>query len=319
MRSGLTLAAGMLAGLWMDTMRRTANAESAHPPLGSFVDAGGVCLHVLERGRGTPVVLVHGAGLLSDDMALALLDRAGAAWHTIAVDRPGHGYSDRPRGAASPRAQARLLHDALVAMNVRKPVIVGHSLGGAVALAYALEFPYETGGLVFLGGYAYPTPRPDFALFAAPAVPGVGQVLSRTVLQPVDRLMLPGLIERIFAPNPVPDYYRLMPTELMLRPVQIESSAADLAALIPATTEMAPRYGGIRCPVAILAGEEDRIVDPADHAVRLHHDIPGSTLHLLSSTGHMLHHVRPDAVIAAIERIVRAAGIDAVHEQEYGR
>ena len=272
MRSGLTLAAGMMAGLWMDTMRRTAQAESAHPPLGDFVDAGGTRLHVLDRGQGAPVVFLHGAGMLLDDMALALMDRAAGSWHAIAVDRPGHGYSDRPSGAATPRAQARILHDALVAMNVRKPVIVGHSLGAAVALAYALEFPYQTGGIVVLGGYAYPTARPDFALFAGPAVPGVGQVLSRTVLQPIDRMLLPSLIQRVFAPNPVPDGYRLVPTELMLRPSQLEAAAGDIAALIPAVAAMAPHYPDIRCPVAILAGEEDRIVDPYDHAERLHHD-----------------------------------------------
>ncbi|MGQ9365988.1 alpha/beta fold hydrolase [Azospirillum sp. A39] len=318
MRSGLTLAAGMLAGLWLDTMRRTTQAESDHPPLGTFVDAGGTRLHVLDHGRGAPVVFLHGAGMLADDMALSVLDRAARSWRAIAVDRPGHGYSGRPRGSATPQAQARIIHDALVAMNVRRPVIVGHSLAGAVALAYALEFPHETGGVVFLSGYAYPTARPDFGPFMAPALPAVGQMLSRTVLQPVDRLLLPSLIERVFAPDPVPEHFRLMPTELMLRPAQLEAAAADIAALIPAVAEMAPHYRDIRCPLAIVAGEEDRIVDPYDHAARLHEDVPGSSLHLLAGTGHMVHHVRPDAVLGAVERAVRAAGIDAVHDQERG-
>lgn len=313
--TGLTLAAGLLAGLWIDTMRRSAKAERRHPPQGRFIDAGGVQLHVIERGAGQPVVFIHGAGALTEDMALSVLDQAGERWHAVAMDRPGSGYSERPWGSLTPTRQARILHDGLVAMNLRKPIIVGHSLGGAVALAYALEFPEDIGGLVFLAGYCYPTPRVDFVPFMAPAVPVAGQVLSRTVLQPIDRALLPLMIRWLFAPNPVPPSFRAMPIELILRPAQLEATAADLAALFPAVAAMAPRYHQISCPTAILAGEEDHIIDPHAHAVRLHEEIPGSTLHLLAGTGHMLHHIRPEAVLAAIERVSRAAVADRVQAE----
>lgn len=318
-RAGLALAAGALAGLWIDTMRRTARAEREHPPLGDFVDAGGTRMHVLERGRGHPVVFLHGSGTIMEDWVVSgFLDQTAQRWRAIAVDRPGSGYSERAWGTATPQAQARVLHDTLVAMNVRKPVLVGHSIAGPLALAYALEYPHEIGGVVFLSGYAYPTARADFVPFMTPAIPLVGQVLSRTVLQPIDRALMPALLQRIFQPNPVPDYYDQVPTDIMLRPTQLESVAADIAALIPAVAQLSQHYGEIDCPVAIVAGEDDRIVDPYDHARRLHDEIRGSTLHMLAGTGHMPHHVRPDAVFAAIERVVRAAGIEAAHAAAEG-
>ncbi|HEY0834185.1 MAG TPA: alpha/beta hydrolase [Azospirillum sp.] len=315
MRSGLTLAAGILAGLWLDTARRSARAEREHPPTGGFVNADGVHLHVLEQGQGAPVVFVHGAGAWAEDFAIAgLLDRAGERWRAIAIDRPGCGYSDRPRGVGSPQAQAEILHAGLVTLNASRPILVGHSFGGAVVLAYALQYPEEVGGVVFISGYAFPTPRADFVPFMVPAIPGVGPVLSRTVAQPIDRALLPALLKHVFAPNPVPDAYWDQ-ADMLLRPGQLEASAGDIAALIPAARAMSDRYGEIRCPLAILAGDEDRILDPQAHAVRLHDAVPGSTLHLLAGAGHMAHHARPEAVMAAIERVMRAAQIEHAYEQ----
>ena len=316
LRTGLTLAAGLLAGLWLDTARRTSRAEREHPPSGRFIEAGGTRLHYLDRGTGQPVVFLHGNAILAEDWGLSgILDRAAERWRCIAFDRPGHGYSERHRADDSPSAQAAILRAGIRALGLEKPIIVGHSLGGAVALAWALDYPEEVGGIVFLSGFAYPTRRLDFLPFIAPAVPIAGQLLSRTVLQPVDRLLLPALMRRIFEPDPVPESYALLPIDLMLRPSQLEAGAGQLAALVPGVAALAPRYPDIRCPVAILAGEEDRIIDPRDHAVRLHRDIPHSTLHLMTGTGHMAHHARPEAVLAGIERVTKAVEVDEAHER----
>lgn len=318
MRRGLSFAAGLLAGLWLDTARRSRRAEREHPPAGSFVktglEAGGTTLHYLERGpaggaaRGRPLVFLHGNGIIAEDWELCgVLDRAAERWHCVAFDRPGHGYSEKPRGGHSPSGQAAILRAGARALGLDRPILVGHSLGSTVAAAWALDYPREVGGLVLMSGYSYPTVRPDFVPFMAPAIPIAGQILSRTLAQPIDRLILPALLRRVFEPNPVPASYRRIPPDLLLRPTQLEAAAAHTAALIPGAAALAPRYGVIRCPTAILAGEEDRIVDPLDHAARLHRDIPGSSFHLLAGAGHMIHHARPDAVLDAIAGIVRAA------------
>ncbi|NUB20600.1 alpha/beta fold hydrolase [Azospirillum formosense] len=320
MRSGLALAAGLLTGLWLDTRRRTNRAEREHPPTGHFMSVGGTRLHYLDRGpkdgAAPPVVFLHGNGTTADDWALSLLDEAARHRRCVCFDRPGHGYSEAtPRRDAGPAAQAALLRAATRKLGLERPIVVGHSLAGAVALAWALDFPEEVGGLVILSAFTHPTPRPDFLPLLGPAIPAAGPLLSHTVLPPLDRLILPALMRRIFEPNPVPPRYDELSPDLLLRPTQLEAAAAQLAALIPGVAAMAPRYSEIRCPMSVVAGREDRIVDPHAHAVQLHNAVAGSTLHLLSETGHMPQHARPDAVMAAIERVERAMTGTSAHAE----
>jgi pimeloyl-ACP methyl ester carboxylesterase len=315
--AGLALTAGLLGGLWVDGQRRKLQAERDHPPKGRFLDADGTRIHVLEQGRGSDVVFLHGNGTMAEDMALALFDRAGESWHAVAFDRPGFGYSERPSKASSMQGQVAILRAAAKAMGLRRPVLVGHSWGAPAALAWALEAPGEVGGVVVLSGWYFPTTRPDFMPMMGPAVPVLGDILAGTVLQPVDRLLLPNLLSRIFEPNPISPSFQRMPFELMLRPSQIKAAAEDTASLIPGVAGMAPRYGTLASmPVAILAGEADRIVDPYDHSVALHKAVPGSTIHLLADTGHMMHHVRPEAVLAAVADVVRQAGFAAAEQSD---
>lgn len=71
--------------------------------------------------------------------------------------------------------------------------------------------------------------------------------------------------------------------------------------------ELAPRYRDIGCPVAILGGDADRIVDFAQQSLALHETIPGSTLDRFAGAGHMIHHLDPDRIGRAIETLTRAA------------
>lgn len=82
--------------------RQSAKAEKAYPPKGSFVTADGVRLHYVERGRGRPVVFLHGNGMMVEDMMISGVVEAAAenAFRAIAIDRPGFGHSERARGTA---------------------------------------------------------------------------------------------------------------------------------------------------------------------------------------------------------------------------
>ena len=91
--------------------------KRAHPPSGRFVEVDGGRLHLVELGPADapPVVLLHGASTNLEDMRLALADRLAANYRVILIDRPGHGWSDRPGGSAdaSPARQAKLIHQPL--------------------------------------------------------------------------------------------------------------------------------------------------------------------------------------------------------------
>ena len=73
-------------------------AERRNPPIGRFIVVDGVRLHYVERGKGRPLVLIHGNGTMIQDFdSSGLVDAAAKTYRVIAFDRPGFGYSDRPR------------------------------------------------------------------------------------------------------------------------------------------------------------------------------------------------------------------------------
>jgi pimeloyl-ACP methyl ester carboxylesterase len=310
---GLALGAGAaLTGLafWASHQRR--ETEQANPPMGSFMEVGGARLHVLTRGSGRPVVFLHGLGGMVQDWTLSLLDRAARNSRAIAFDRPGYGWSNRPTWSRwVPEKQAEVLLRATRRMGVERPVLVAHDFGTLVALAWALEAPEEVAALVLLSGYYYPTGRLDVPLLSAQSIAGLGAVARNTLSPMVGRTAMPKVMEKLFEPNPVPDAMALYPTDMMLRPSQMRAQAEDLAQLKAACQRLSPRYGDIRVPMVIMAGDSDRIVDPVVHSIHLHRDIPHSALKVLPETGHMPHHTAPSEVLAAIDMAWHESDVQA--------
>jgi pimeloyl-ACP methyl ester carboxylesterase len=275
-----------------------------------------VRLHYLERGHGRPLVLLHGEGDMLQDFSLSgLIDIAADDYRVIAFDRPGYGYSQRPRTTIwTPQAQAKLLHKALRQLGVEQPVIVGHSWGTLVAIALALDFPDDVQSLVLLSGYYYPTPRADVALLSPPAIPLVGDLMRYTISPLISRALWPAVRHRMFGPARVPKRYaNEFPVWMALRPSQLRASAAEALLLIPATFSLRRRYHELTMPVVLMAGESDRHVDFHTQSERLHRQLPHSTLHITADGGHMLHHFAQDEVMAAIDQAVHALGAERRH------
>ena len=288
-------------------------AERRFPPAGRFIDVAGVRLHYLDTGRGSPVVLLHGNGAMASDFAGCGLIRALSERHrVIAFDRPGFGYSTRPRhgGIWSAARQADLLRQAWQRLGVDRPVVAAHSWGTHVALALALDHPAALRGLVLVAGYYYPSLRLD-VLLGGPRLPLIGDVLRYTLSPVSARLMLPGLLRRMFSPHPVaPAFLSAVPMPLALRPWQIRASAEEAGIMPASAAQLAPRYGTLDLPVHIFAGSEDKLVTQPDQATRLHQELPRSILHLLPGEGHMLHYRASAAIAEAITSLAHPAPAD---------
>ena len=217
-------AAVLVAALAIVTFVGTRLIERAYPPAGRFVAVDGGRLHIVERGNpdAPPVVLLHGASGNLGDIALALADRLATRYRVILVDRPGHGWSDRPDGRddASPARQAALIHRALASLGVTHAIFLGHSWSGALATAYALAYPDEVAGLVLLAPVTHPWPGGVSWLNHLIATPVLGPLVAYTAILPIGYFMVPPGVAAVFAPEtPPPDYIARTGARMVLRPV----------------------------------------------------------------------------------------------------
>lgn len=311
----LILAATAIGGCALLTDRRAtareAAAEAAFPPTGQFIGVQGVKVHAHVQGTGPDLVLIHGASGNTRDFTFALVDRLAQDYRVIAFDRPGLGWSE-PLGEAgvSPFLQARLLQQAADKLGVERPIVLGHSYGGAVAMAWGLTDTPDTAALVIVSGATMPWPG---GLGPFYAVTG-SKIGAATVIPAITAFASPqqaeGVINGIFAPAPAPDGYAdYVGAALTMRRASLRANAAQVSGLKPYVTRMAEEYPRLDLPVEILHGTADTIVPAQIHAVPLSRVLPDANLTLLPGVAHMPHHTDPDAVIAAIHRAAARAGL----------
>jgi pimeloyl-ACP methyl ester carboxylesterase len=283
--------------------------EANEPVIGRFITVDATRLHYLDRGTGTPVVLLHGNGsMIADFVSSGITECTDAGYRVIAFDRPGFGYSERPRGRRwGPFEQARLLLQAFTELDIERPIIVGHSWGTLVALALALEGGRNVAGLVLLSGYYYPMLRPRTKGRSASSFPFVDDVVRQTVMPFVWRLTAPGAVKRIFAPCAVPERFkRTYSLADALRPSQMRAVEEEAAMLTESVRTLCDLYSELSVPVRLMAGSDDRIVETAQHSARLHRELATSTFRVVPDCGHMVHHAAPEEVIEAIIALDRA-------------
>ena len=299
---------------------RETRAEAAYPPQGRFIDVGGGRkVHAVVTGRGPDLVLIHGASGNTRDFTFSFVDKVKDRYRVIVFDRPGLGYTDRasPRyggpsntAAESPAEQARMLQAAAARLGADRPIVLGQSYGGAVALAWALERPDNLSGLVIVSGATNPWEgglAPIYPLFAS-GLGGAAIVPLISAYASSDRAQ--ASIRAIFAPQRAPaGYAEYVGIELALRRETLRANARQVNGLRPHLVEMSKRYGEISVPTEIIHGEADRIVGIEIHSVPLSQQIPRANFVRLPGVGHMPHQVAQPQVIAAIDRAARRAGL----------
>ncbi len=276
-----------------------ARRDRRPPAPGRFLTAGGIRIHAVDRGEGSPaVVLLH--GYLS---STAIWDRAleGLAphRHAVALDLPGCGYSDRP--ADAPYDLPWLADVVLAALDELDPgplVLGGHSLGAAVAIHAAARAPGRLAGLVLVSPPAYAPPPPQ-GLRLARRFPGVARAFFAS---PLGRACIPPLIRRAgFADRDVEVEQR---TERLLAHLDAPGgweAATTMGLQLREHSPDGPLLGSVTCPALVVWGEEDRVHPPAA-AERLCADLGGPThLEILADAGHNVHEEAAKRFVVAVE------------------
>ncbi|MHA6781447.1 alpha/beta fold hydrolase [Pseudonocardia saturnea] len=257
-------------------------------------------------GSGPPVVLVHGIGDSSATWAPVL--PALARRHlVIAPDLLGHGSSDKPRADYSVAAYANGVRDLLGVLGVERATLVGHSLGGGVAMQFAYQFPERTERLVLVGsGGAGPDVTP---VLRAMTLPGAAVALG-LLRVPTARLQVGAAVALL----------RMLGTDLgqdapdLLRMVDALPDATARAAFIRTLRAVVDWRGQVvtmldRCyltrgmPTMLVWGGRDAVV-PVSHAHRAHAAMPGSRLEIFDDAGHFPFHTDPRRFVALLEQFL---------------
>ncbi|KQS67176.1 alpha/beta hydrolase [Methylobacterium sp. Leaf361] len=254
-----------------------------------------------ETGAGPDLVAIHGTLMCLEDVWLGPVPALAEHFRVVAVDRPGHGFSRRPRGGgADIWDQAASIREAVRRLGLERPVILGHSFGGAVALAYGMLHPDEVAGIVALAPICFPEPRLEQVLFGPRALPFGGDALSAFLGASSDRALLPLLWNAMFFPEAMPARFaRDFPFALAGRPAQITAEGEDAGWLWPGLARSVLGYPSLRRPTRILGGSADLVVNTELHGRRAAGLIPGARFESLPGAGHMLHHLQTDAVVRA--------------------
>jgi len=291
---------------WGLDIWRARTAEARYPPDGEFVTVGGRRVHMVILGdQGPDLVLIHGASGSARDLTFALAPELAKRYRVFVPDRPGFGWSDPlPADHDTIFDQAELLQQASYAAGARKPIVLGHSYGGAVAIAWAVTLPDTLSGLVPVSSPSqmWSTPLPMLYQITAPPL---GQALAVPLISAwTPPAVLTSEVEAVFAPQEMPQgYARWFGPGMTLREGTMRVNARQRAELKSQIKRMIPDYADLKLPVVSVHGDADTIVGEQIHAIPFTREVPGAELISLPGIGHMTPQVATDQVIAAVDRV----------------
>jgi pimeloyl-ACP methyl ester carboxylesterase len=197
-------------------------------------------------------------------------------------------------------------------LGLQRPVVVGHSLGGAVALALALDHPQHVAGLALLAPLTHIQDTVP-AVFKALTIESkaLRTLLAWTLAIPASIRNSRATLDQVFGPDPVPADFGTRGGGLLgLRPKTFLAASDDLQALPARLPQQQARYGALRVPLHVLYGRADRILDWSVHGQALVDAVPGAGLTLIDG-GHMLPVTHPQVCADVIDAVARAALVPA--------
>lgn len=298
---------GLLAAAALYTRYLGRDVEKVVPQAGKLQPVKGGTLHYVESGPATaqPLVLIHGLSGQLHHFTYALTKPLSADYRVIAVDRPGCGYSERDSDSQAALAeQARMIWELLDHLGVSKPVLVGHSLGGAVSLAMALQRPGAVGSLALL----CPLTQEQAAapkVFSGLEVTSsfLRRLIGYTIAVPMAKKTAGVILTEVFRPDICPeDFLTRAGGALGLRPKAFIGASADMISVGEGIPGQAARYESeLRTPGGVLFGADDNVLPPNVHGDGMERFGLGSEK--LDGHGHMIPITAPDACIDFIRRM----------------
>lgn len=294
----------VVAGLVAFTLYIAHRVDQALPPQGRFIDIGADRIHYVEYGSGPPIVFIHGLSGQLRNFAYLDMNALAQMHRVILIDRPGSGHSTRGAGSsASMSAQARTVALFIDAMGLDKPVLVGHSLGGAIALAVGLDHPNSVSRLALIAPLTHLVDASQAFGGLLIRSPLVRRIVSFTVATPFAIKGSRAILDIVFGPDPVPNDFGVKGGGLLgLRPRSFYAASSDLMAVASELPAMENRYADLRMPVDVLYGREDGILDWRSHGKALKRKLDTTNLRLVDG-GHMLPVTAPSVTMEWLQTV----------------
>ena len=274
----LVVVVVLALGVRRDHAAADVEARRARPP-SRFLEVDGLRIHYRDRGKGPPIVLVHGSGsslYTWEGWAAAL----AGEHRVVSLDLPGHGLTGPdPRGRYDMGEMAELVDHFARALGLSRFSLAGNSLGGGVAWHLALAHPDHVDKLILVDALVYPQPPPlVMKLFALPVVGHITRWVT-------PRFMVAKSVRDVYGdPSRVTDARVDEYDDLLLRDGNREATRIRMSAR--RDDGLWRRIRLLRMPTMVLWGARDRWILPAN-GERMAREIPGARIIMLDGLGHV--------------------------------
>jgi pimeloyl-ACP methyl ester carboxylesterase len=275
-------------------------------PTGRFLQLAGLKLRYLERPGPEPaVLLIHGLPGTAEDFE----DVTPLLGHrTIAIDRPGYGFSTG--GYFTFDRQLQAVHEVIERLHLGRPILVGHSYGGSISLAYAERHPGGVRGLVLVDAAAGHCTRHGNAFIRAQArfiqfmeLPVIAQIADVSFSQLLRTASADPVEAEAFSPNPVNQRHHQRVLSINLKHGNLEAYAGEILVANREIERLNRGLGAIHVPAIVIQGAQDKLVEPACGR-SIAASLPDARLQMVQG-GHMAPYTHPAAVAAAVESLAR--------------
>jgi pimeloyl-ACP methyl ester carboxylesterase len=287
MKPGLAFAAGLVAAC-AGPIPPAARYPAGTAFVAHYLRPLGTNVRYIDAGRGTPVIFVHGFGASMYAWRKNLAPVESAGFRVLAFDNRGFGSSDKPAHGYSNADYVALLVAFMDSLQLPDAVLIGHSMGGAIAAEFAIAYPKRVRGLVLVDAAGLGVREPFLLRMAG--WPGIGRlvsglrtrwitgrILKSTYADP--RKVQPQDVDQYYAPLAEPDFGRA------LRGVLREFRFAALSG----------RLAGIDAPTLVLWGRQDRWIPPSV-GMAFATELPRVAYISVPHAGHALPEEAPDEV-----------------------
>jgi len=283
------------ADLSFDELR----ASVPHSQFSHSATIDGVGLHYQEKGTGTPLLLIH--GFTSSTYSWKdVFEPLSKSFRVIAIDLKGFGFSDKPDGDYTRRAQSVLITRLLDHLMIEKAWLCGNSMGGEVALNVALASPARVAGLILIDSAGVEVKGGGSLAPGYLLVPGVGRSLMALALTS-DKLVREGLEKSFY------DDAKVTPERVAYYHEPLKTRGGQLAALRARTQfsqfPLEAELGRIKAPALLIWGAEDELI-PVEAGRKMTSLIKNSQLITLQQCGHLPQEEMPERVVSEIVKFI---------------